>query len=162
VRQRDTGAMRTERYAALLVANGHHWDPQYPEPAFPGAETFTGEQIHSHHYRTPEPFAGKRVLVLGIGNSACDVAAECSQLAARHPYSAEIPVRQAYRSPDAHAPGDEGTATAAKPRGGAADANRPGQGNEIRVAQARSPHAVRSPHGVGQPAQQAGSRRHRR
>ena len=83
VLQRDTGAMRTERYAALLVANGHHWDPQYPEPAFPGAETFTGEQIHSHHYRTPEPFAGKRVLVLGIGNSACDVAAECSHLAAR-------------------------------------------------------------------------------
>jgi len=83
VRQRDTGAMRTERYAAVLVANGHHWDPWYPEPAFPGAATFTGEQIHSHHYRTPVPFAGKRVLVLGIGNSACDIAAECSQVAAR-------------------------------------------------------------------------------
>src|SRR5215469_2386298 len=83
VRQRDTGAMRTERYAAVLVASGHHWDPQYPEPAFPGAETFTGEQIHSHDYRTAEPFAGKRVLVLGIGNSACDVATECSRVAAR-------------------------------------------------------------------------------
>ena len=83
VRQRDTGTMRTERYGAVLVANGHHWDPQYPEPAFPGADTFTGEQIHSHDYRTPEPFAGKRVLVLGIGNSACDVAADCSQVAAR-------------------------------------------------------------------------------
>ena len=83
VRRRDTGATRTERYDAVLVANGHHWDPQYPEPAFPGAAAFTGEQIHSHHYRTPEPFAGKRVLVLGIGNSACDIAAECSQAAAR-------------------------------------------------------------------------------
>ena len=83
VRQRDTGAVRTERYGAVLVANGHHWDPRYPEPAFPGAGTFAGEQIHSHHYRTPEPFAGKRVLVLGIGNSACDVAVDCSRVAAR-------------------------------------------------------------------------------
>jgi dimethylaniline monooxygenase (N-oxide forming) len=83
VRQRDTGAVRTERYSAVLVANGHHWDPQYPEPAYPGAGSFAGEQMHSHHYRTPEPLAGKRVLVLGVGNSACDVAADCSPIAAR-------------------------------------------------------------------------------
>ena len=83
VRRRDTGAVRTERYRAVLVANGHHWDPQYPEPAFPGAGTFAGQQMHSHHYRTPEPLAGKRVLVLGVGNSACDVAADCSLVAGR-------------------------------------------------------------------------------
>jgi dimethylaniline monooxygenase (N-oxide forming) len=83
VRQRDTGAVRTERYTAVLVANGHHWDPQYPEPAFPGAGSFAGEQMHSHHYRTPEPLSGRRVLVLGVGNSACDVAADCSVVAAR-------------------------------------------------------------------------------
>jgi hypothetical protein len=83
VRHRDTGVTRTGRYRAVLVANGHHWDPQYPEPAFPGAGTFTGEQLHSCHYRTPEPFTGRRVLVLGIGNSACDVATDCSQAAAR-------------------------------------------------------------------------------
>src|SRR5262249_809907 len=39
--------------------------------------------IHSHYYRTPEPFTGKRVLVVGIGNSACDIAADCCQVAAR-------------------------------------------------------------------------------
>jgi dimethylaniline monooxygenase (N-oxide forming) len=83
VRQRDTGAEHIERYGAVLVANGHHWDPRYPEPAFPGAGAFTGEQIHSHHYRTPEPFTGQRVLILGIGNSACDAATDCSQVAAR-------------------------------------------------------------------------------
>ncbi len=83
VRRRDTGAERTERYTAILVANGHHWDPRYPEPAIPGAGTFRGEIIHSHHYRTPEPFAGRRVLVLGIGNSGCDIATECCQVAAR-------------------------------------------------------------------------------
>jgi thioredoxin reductase len=81
VRRRETGAERTQRYGAVLVANGHHWDPRYPEPAFPGV--FTGEQLHSHDYRTPEPFAGRRVLVLGIGNSACDIATECSRVAAR-------------------------------------------------------------------------------
>ena len=83
VRQRDTGVERTERYSAVLVANGHHWDPRYPEPAFPGAGAFAGEQLHSHDYRTPEPFTGKRVLVVGIGNSACDIAADCSAVAAR-------------------------------------------------------------------------------
>jgi hypothetical protein len=83
IRQRDTRTMRTERYGAVLVANGHHWDPHYPEPAFPGAGTFTGKQLHSCHYRTPGPFAGQRILVLGVGNSACDVAADCSQVAAR-------------------------------------------------------------------------------
>jgi len=82
-RQRDTGAEHTGRYGAVLVANGHHWDPRYPEPALPGADTFAGEQVHSHRYRAPEPFAGKRVLVLGIGNSACDAAVDCSHLAAR-------------------------------------------------------------------------------
>ena len=83
VRQLTTGVERTERYSSVLVANGHHWDPRYPEPAFPGTGGFTGEQIHSHYYRTPEPFIGKRVLIVGIGNSACDIAADCSQVAAR-------------------------------------------------------------------------------
>jgi thioredoxin reductase len=82
-RQRGTGAEHTGRYGAVLVANGHHWDPRYPEPAIPGAGTFGGEQLHSHDYRAPERFAAQRVLVVGLGNSACDVAAECAPLAAR-------------------------------------------------------------------------------
>jgi hypothetical protein len=83
IRRRHTTEERTERYAAVIVANGHHWAPKYPEPTFPGADTFTGEQFHSHDYRTPEPYADKRVLILGIGNSACDIATDCSQVAAR-------------------------------------------------------------------------------
>src|SRR5262249_36362239 len=76
-RNRDTGEVGTAHYRAVLVANGHHWDPRYPEPPFPG--TFSGEQIHSHDYKFPEPYAGRRVLVLGIGNSASDIAVEtCS------------------------------------------------------------------------------------
>jgi dimethylaniline monooxygenase (N-oxide forming) len=83
VRHRDTGARETRQYGSVLVANGHHWDPRYPEPAFSGIETFAGEQVHSREYRTPAPFAGKRVLVVGAGNSACDVAIDCAPVAAR-------------------------------------------------------------------------------
>ncbi len=78
----DDGGKRTaERYRAVLVANGHHWDPRWPEPGFTGAEDFEGEQIHVHHYREADILRGKRVLVLGIGNSATDVAVESSRLA---------------------------------------------------------------------------------
>jgi len=75
------GEENTERYRAVLVANGHHWDPRWPEPAFPGSQDFEGEQIHAHHYREPEVLRGKRVLVLGLGNSATDIAVEASRIA---------------------------------------------------------------------------------
>jgi thioredoxin reductase len=71
------------RYRAVLIANGHHWSPRWPEPAFPGSEEFDGEQIHVHHYREPDVLVGKRVLVLGIGNSAVDVAVESSRIGER-------------------------------------------------------------------------------
>ncbi|WP_255358523.1 MULTISPECIES: NAD(P)-binding domain-containing protein [unclassified Pseudonocardia] len=65
-------------FDALVVANGHHWDPRYPH--FPGE--FTGESIHSHHYVDPSQpldLRDKRILVVGIGNSAADVVSELSQ-----------------------------------------------------------------------------------
>jgi len=77
------GGRETRRYRAVLVANGHHWDPRWPEPAFPRVEEFEGEQMHVHHYREPDVLAGKRVLVLGIGNSATDIAVESSRIAER-------------------------------------------------------------------------------
>jgi dimethylaniline monooxygenase (N-oxide forming) len=66
-------------YDAVLVANGHHWDPRWPEPAYPGS--FDGEQLHAHDYREPEQLAGKRVVVVGMGNSAMDVAVDSSYVA---------------------------------------------------------------------------------
>src|SRR3954453_23042699 len=77
---RARGGGTPRRYDALLVGNGHHWDARWPEPAFPGSEDFEGEQIHVHHYREPDMLVGKRVLVLGIGNSAVDVAVESSRI----------------------------------------------------------------------------------
>ncbi len=77
----DSG--ETRRYDALLVANGHHWNPRWPEPAFPGADTFGGSQLHAHSYVDNSIFAGKRVVVVGMGNSAMDIAVEASYVAER-------------------------------------------------------------------------------
>ena len=71
-----------DRYDALLVANGHHWDPRMPEPAFPGSEDFQGEQLHAHAYMNPDFLVDKDVVVLGMGNSAMDIAVESSYVAA--------------------------------------------------------------------------------
>jgi dimethylaniline monooxygenase (N-oxide forming) len=59
-------------YRAVIVANGHLWDPRWP--TFDGA--FDGIAIHSSQYRTAQPFEDKKVLVVGIGNSAVDIAVD--------------------------------------------------------------------------------------
>src|ERR687897_1150922 len=67
-----------EEFDLLIVGNGHHWDPRYPD--FPGS--FHGETLHSHHYidpTDPMDLRGKRVLVVGIGNSAVDIVSELSR-----------------------------------------------------------------------------------
>ena len=71
-----------EHFDALVVANGHHWNPRWPEPAFPGSDTFEGVQMHAHSYVDNTDLAGKDVVVLGIGNSATDIAVESSYVAA--------------------------------------------------------------------------------
>jgi dimethylaniline monooxygenase (N-oxide forming) len=76
----DTGG--TREYDALIVANGHHWDARWPEPAFPGTDSFAGTQLHAHSYVDNSIFAGKDVVVLGMGNSAMDIAVESSYVAA--------------------------------------------------------------------------------
>jgi hypothetical protein len=72
------GTQTTHVFDALLVANGHHYKPRWPE--YPG--NFTGEFLHSHSFKRAAPFAGKRVLVIGGGNSAADIAVETSRVSA--------------------------------------------------------------------------------
>jgi cation diffusion facilitator CzcD-associated flavoprotein CzcO len=74
---------RRREYDALLVANGHHWKPRWPEPAFPGAEAFAGQQLHAHSYVDNSLFADRRSVILGMGNSAMDIAVESSYVAER-------------------------------------------------------------------------------
>ncbi len=73
--------VETRRYDAVIVANGHHWDPRWPDPPFPGH--FDGLVMHAHAYDEPKLFEGKRVVVLGMGNSAMDIAVEASYVAER-------------------------------------------------------------------------------
>ena len=80
-RELESGEEGSDEFTAVFVANGHHWDARWPEPEFPGQREFAGEQMHVHDYKTPDVLDGKRVLVLGIGNSACDIAVESSHAA---------------------------------------------------------------------------------
>lgn len=84
----DEQGIHQEVFDYLLVANGHHWDPFLPE--YPGH--FNGELIHSHQYKKAASFAGKRVLIVGGGNSACDIAVETSRVSA----STTVSMRRGY------------------------------------------------------------------
>jgi putative flavoprotein involved in K+ transport len=79
---------RRLRAAGVVAASGSFSSPY--RPAFPGQESFTGQLTHVADYRDPAPYAGKRVIVVGAGDSAAQVANELAPLArvtvaARHP-----------------------------------------------------------------------------
>lgn len=74
------GTERTRRYAAVLVANGHHGSPKLP--AYEGIDSFRGEVIHANAFSDPATLRGRRVLVVGAGNTGCDIAVEAAQWAA--------------------------------------------------------------------------------
>lgn len=75
-------------YAGVLIANGTLSEPNMP--AFKG--DFTGELIHACQYRYPSQFDGKRVLVIGAGNSGCDIAVD----AIHHGASCDLSMRRGY------------------------------------------------------------------
>ena len=72
---------RTSRYAAVVVANGHHWSPKLPR--YDGLSEYRGEVIHASSYKDPAQLRGRKVLVIGGGNTGCDIAVEAAQQAAR-------------------------------------------------------------------------------
>lgn len=67
------GERRT--YDGVIVANGHLWDPFVPD--YPGV--FDGQVLHSGRYRHTGDLEGERVLVVGAGNSGCDLAVDAAQ-----------------------------------------------------------------------------------
>ncbi|KAG0263566.1 Cyclopentanone 1,2-monooxygenase (CPMO) [Actinomortierella ambigua] len=68
-----------EVFDYVMMCSGHHWKPRYPTfEGMEGPEAYTGEQMHSHFYREPSRFKGKNVLIVGLGNSAVDLAVELS------------------------------------------------------------------------------------
>lgn len=74
---------------AVVSATGTWSNPFIPD--YPGRQSFRGEQLHSAHYRSPEPFAGKRVLVVGGGNSGAQILAEVSKVASARWVTLEEP-----------------------------------------------------------------------
>ena len=72
----------TRAFGCVVVANGHHSDRRWGGP-WAGSDAYTGRVLHSKDYKSPKSLAGQRVLVVGGGNSACDIAAEAARFAAR-------------------------------------------------------------------------------
>ena len=76
-------------FDGILIANGHLWCPHVPE--FPG--TFTGRMLHSSEYKNVGDLEGDRILVVGAGNSGCDIAVDVAQ----HRLKADIVMREGRR-----------------------------------------------------------------
>lgn len=62
-------------FDAVLVANGHLWEPRIPVES----QNYSGRQLHTAHYRNTADLVPGRVLVVGAGNSGCDVAVDVAQ-----------------------------------------------------------------------------------
>ncbi|WP_448003638.1 flavin-containing monooxygenase [Agromyces bauzanensis] len=84
----EGGDTVTGDYSAVILANGTLAEPNVPE--FRGE--FAGEVMHTSAYKSPKVFAGKRVLIVGAGNSGCDLAVD----AVHHAASVDLSVRRGY------------------------------------------------------------------
>ncbi|MGR3374290.1 flavin-containing monooxygenase [Pseudooceanicola nanhaiensis] len=85
---RDAEGEHTRAFAGLMIANGTLSTPNLPR--FAG--DFAGEILHSADYRSPRQFDGKRVLVVGAGNSGCDIAVD----AIHHGRLCDLSMRRGY------------------------------------------------------------------
>nr|XP_012802808.2 flavin-containing monooxygenase 5-like [Jaculus jaculus] len=75
------GKQETLVFDGILVCSGHHTDPYLPLQSFPSIKKFEGCYFHSREYKSPEDYVGKRIVVVGIGNSGVDIAMELSHVA---------------------------------------------------------------------------------
>jgi hypothetical protein len=75
------GSTRTHRYLAVVVANGHNWAPRMPRVE--GMDDYRGKVIHASAYKDPAELRGRKVLVVGGGNTGCDIAVEAGQQAVK-------------------------------------------------------------------------------
>jgi dimethylaniline monooxygenase (N-oxide forming) len=66
-------------FDAVVVASGHLSKPLHVERL----RAFAGEYLHSHDYKEPEPFVGKRICIVGVGNSGCDIASDLATVTPR-------------------------------------------------------------------------------
>ncbi|XP_072929957.1 senecionine N-oxygenase-like isoform X2 [Epargyreus clarus] len=93
-----TGEETEEEYDYVIVGNGHHSKPRLPE--IPGEDIFTGTIIHSHDYREPDPYTGRRVLVVGAGPSGMDISIDVAYVSSKLIHSHHSKVHFRTRFPD--------------------------------------------------------------
>ena len=79
VRDLLTDEVSTGRYAGVVIANGHNWQPK--QPYYPGLPLFQGTVLHSAQYKSAEQLRDRDVLVVGGGNTGCDVAVDAAAVA---------------------------------------------------------------------------------
>ncbi len=77
--QVTTSLNNTMEFDAILVCNGHYTKPRIPQ--LKGIEHFKGEVLHSHNYRRPDAFTGKRVALWGTAASGFDISFEIASVA---------------------------------------------------------------------------------
>ncbi|MER5637011.1 FAD-dependent oxidoreductase [Kitasatospora sp. NPDC002227] len=77
------GVELERRFDHVVAASGHHNEPAMPEQLPPGADGFTGRILHSMDFMDGRDFAGQRVVVVGLGASGVDIAADLSRHAAQ-------------------------------------------------------------------------------
>ncbi|XP_073449345.1 flavin-containing monooxygenase 3-like [Aquarana catesbeiana] len=75
------GKQQSAIFDAVLICTGHHVYPNLPLHSFPGIEKFKGQYMHNRDYKHPSHYAGKCVLVVGLGNSGADIAVELARSA---------------------------------------------------------------------------------
>ncbi|XP_049633565.1 flavin-containing monooxygenase 5-like [Suncus etruscus] len=75
------GELENHVFDGVMVCTGLYTDPVLPLQSFPGISRFQGQYLHSREYKTPEKFRGKRIVVVGVGNSGVDLAVELSHVA---------------------------------------------------------------------------------
>ncbi|GMT18194.1 hypothetical protein PFISCL1PPCAC_9491, partial [Pristionchus fissidentatus] len=80
LRDMKSGTVSVSLFDGVLHCTGHHSVPYVP-PKWPGQETFKGRVIHAHDYKDFKSFEDQSIVVVGVGNSGCDIAVELSRVA---------------------------------------------------------------------------------
>ncbi|KAJ8303794.1 hypothetical protein KUTeg_018717 [Tegillarca granosa] len=78
IMDKKTNTIEDVVFDAVMVCTGHHAEKNIP--IFKGLSDFQGKVVHTHDFKTPTGYEGKRVVVIGIGNSGGDVSVELSRV----------------------------------------------------------------------------------
>ncbi|KAJ8038916.1 Dimethylaniline monooxygenase [N-oxide-forming] 5 [Holothuria leucospilota] len=92
VKNEMNGETQVILFDAVMVCVGHHAIPHIPD--FKGLSEFQGIKLHTHEYRIPKQFEDKRVVVIGIGNSAGDAAVDLSRIASKFSFKVFLSTRR--------------------------------------------------------------------